>query len=162
MQALHQYRRWLVATLVVAALGGSGVAIAAGAGHGHGHGHWKFDPAKATKHIDMMVEHVLPDGTVQEKVRLKEIAEACYKDVQPIQQKMRAGHDAVSKGLLVPAIDRAALEVLRAENAKQMDLLSRRVLLAAMDAADVLTVEQRKMFNTGLHMMALSHMSHAR
>jgi len=62
------------------------------------------------------------------------------------------------KQLAQPAIDRAALETLRADHMKKMDLMSRRVLAAAMDAAEVLTPEQRAKFNGALHMMAMSHM----
>jgi protein CpxP len=43
-------------------------------------------------------------------------------------------------------IDRAALEQLRAEQMGRMDLMSRRMLSAMEDAADVLTPEQRAKF----------------
>jgi hypothetical protein len=71
---------------------------------------------------------------------------------------MGEGHTKVSKMLLEPSIDRASLEVLRTRNMQAMDQMSRRVLQAAMDAADMLTVDQREMFNHGLHLMAMSHM----
>jgi hypothetical protein len=71
---------------------------------------------------------------------------------------MREGHEKIARMLLEPSIDRASLEVVRAQQVQTMDQMSRRVLQGAMDAADILTVEQREMFNHGLHLMAVSHM----
>lgn len=151
-------KSWIAIATVVAALGGS--AFAAGAGHEHGHGHspWTMDAAQADQHIGMMVEHILPDATPAQKSRLAEIAKACFNDVKPLHQQLQEGHEAMTKLLAQPAIDRAALESLRADHVKKMDLVSRRVLAAAMDAAEVLTPEQRGKFNGALHMMAMSHM----
>jgi hypothetical protein len=153
-------RRWIVYAFAAVATAGAATAFAGGTGmgHGHGHGKWQFDPAKADKHISMMVAHVLENGTPAQKARLTEIAQSCFKDIQPIQQQMAEGHSQISKMLLVPAIDRASLDVVRSRNMQSMDQMSRRVLQAAMDAADILTVEQREMFNHGLHLMAMSHM----
>lgn len=153
-------KSWIAIAAAVAALGGSAFAAGAGheGGHAHGHGKWQFDPAKADKHISMMVAHVLENGTPEQKARLAEIAKSAFRDVQPLQQQMGEGHAQISKMLLVPTIDRASLEAVRSRQADAMDQLSRRVLQAAMDAADILTVEQRKMFNHGLHLMAMSHM----
>jgi len=151
-------KTWIAIAAAVAALGGS--AFAAGAGHEHGHGHspWTMDAAQADKHIEMMVEHILPDGTPAQKSRVTEIAKSCFSDVKPIHQQLQEGHEAMTKMLAQPAIDRAALENVRADHVKKMDQMSRRVLAAAMDAAEVLTPEQRAKFNGALHMMATSHM----
>ena len=163
MKDLHKLRRrWIaIAVAAVAVAGASATTAFAGGegmGHGHGHGKWQFDPAKADKHISMMVAHVLESGTPEQKARLTAIAQSCFKDIQPLQQQMGEGHAQISKMLLVPTIDRASLDVVRTRNMQTMDQMSRRVLQAAMDAADILTVEQREMFNHGLHMMAMSHM----
>lgn len=154
-------KTWIAVAVAVAALGGS--ALAAGAGHeqhGHGQGHspWTMDAAHVDKHIETMVEHILPDGTAAQKSRATEIAKACFNDVKPIHQQLQEGHEEMTKLLSQPSIDRAALESLRADHMKKMDLMSRRVLAAAMDAAEVLTPEQRAKFNGALHMMATSHM----
>jgi periplasmic protein CpxP/Spy len=163
MKDLHNLRRrWAAIALAVAAAAGvtatAAFAGAEGMGHGHGHGKWQFEPEKADKHIAMMVAHVLENGTPAQKARLTEIAQSCFKDIQPLQKQMGEGHTKVSKMLLEPSIDRASLEVLRTRNMQAMDQMSRRVLQAAMDAADMLTVDQREMFNHGLHLMAMSHM----
>ena len=151
-------KSWIATAAVVAAL--CGTAAYAGGNHGGGHGHspWTMDAAQADKHIEKMVAHILPDATDDQKSRLAEIAKACFNDVKPIHQQLQEGHQAMSRQLAQPAIDRAALETLRADHVKKMDLMSRRVLAAAMDAADVLTPEQRTKFNGALHMMATSHM----
>jgi Spy/CpxP family protein refolding chaperone len=163
MKDLHKLRRrWIAIAFAAAAAAGvsatTAFAGAEGMGHGHGHGKWQFDPAKADKHISMMVAHVLENGTPEQKARLTEIAKSCFRDIQPLQQQLGEGHKKVSRMLVEPSIDRASLEVLRSQQMQTMDQLSRRVLQAAMDAADILTVEQREMFNHGLHMMAMSHM----
>jgi len=151
-------KTWIAIAAAVAALGGS--AFAAGSGHERSHGHspWTMDAAQADKHIEMMVEHILPGGTAAQKSRVTEIAKACFNDVKPIHQQLQEGHEAMTKLLAQPSIDRAALENLRADHVKKMDQMSRRVLAAAMDAAEVLTPEQRAKFNGALHMMATSHM----
>jgi protein CpxP len=154
-------KTWIAIAVAVAALGGS--AFAAGSGHeqhGHGQGHspWTMDAAQADKHIEMMVEHILPDGTASQKSRVAEIAKACFNDVKPLHQQLQDGHEAMTRLLAQPSIDRAALENLRADQMKKMDQVSRRVMAAAMDAAEVLTPEQRAKFNGALHMMAASHM----
>ncbi len=166
MKDLHNLRRrWgAIAFAAAAAIGVTATAaIAGGAGihdHGqsHGQGKWRFDPAKADQQIARLVSHVLEGGTPAQKARLTEIATSCFKDVQPLQKQMSEGHSQISKMLLVPEVDRASLDVVRSRNMQTMDQLSRRVLQAAMDAADMLTIEQRGMFNHGLHLMATSHM----
>lgn len=154
-------KTWIAIAAAVAALGGSAFAAGSGQhGHGQGEGHnpWTMDAAQADKHIETMVAHILPDATAAQKSRLSEIAKACFNDVKPIHQQLEEGHEAMHKQLAQPTVDRAALEAMREDHMKKMDLLSRRVLAAAMDAAEVLTPEQRAKFNGALHMMATSHM----
>jgi len=149
-------KTWIAIAAAIAALGGS--ALAAGHEHGHGHSPWTMDAAQADKHIETMVEHILPDGTAAQKSRVTEVAKACFNDVKPIHQQLQEGHEAMTRLLAQPTIDRAALESLRADHVQKMDQMSRRVLAAAMDAAEVLTPAQRAKFNGALHMMATSHM----
>jgi Spy/CpxP family protein refolding chaperone len=52
-------------------------------------------------------------------------------------------------------IDRAALEQLRAQQMQRMDFISKRILAAVEDAADVLTPEQRLKFAE--HLRARMH-----
>lgn len=157
-------KNWIAVAAVVAALGGTAAFAGADhpAGHGHGgragHSPWTMDAAQADKHIESMVAHILPDGTAAQKSRLAEIAKACFNDVKPIHQQLQEGHEEMGRLLAQPSIDRAALETLRAGHVQKMDQMSRRVLAAAMDAAEVLTPEQRAKFNGVMHMMATSHL----
>jgi Spy/CpxP family protein refolding chaperone len=47
---------------------------------------------------------------------------------------------------MAPTIDRVALERLRVEQVQNVDALSKRILAAVEDAAEVLTPEQRQKF----------------
>ncbi len=51
---------------------------------------------------------------------------------------------------MAPAIDRVALEQLRVEQIARMDKVSKRLLTAVEDAAEVLTPEQRVRFHDHL------------
>ncbi|MES2898341.1 MAG: Spy/CpxP family protein refolding chaperone [Pseudomonadota bacterium] len=144
-------RRWILAAVLTVAVGASGAAAAiAGGGFGMHHGgmghHGKIDPANAAKHIDKMVEHILADGTPQQKARLSEIAKAAFADLMPVHAQFRDAHKRAHELLMAPSIDRVALEALRAEQMQRADAMSKRVLAAVADAAEVLTPAQRVRF----------------
>jgi protein CpxP len=137
-------RRWLLAlTLAVAA----GASLAAGGsgilGHHRAGQHMAMDPAAMDKHIDKMIEQVLPDGTPEQKTRIAAIARSACADLRPAHDSIQQGHARVHELLMAPVIDRAALEQLRSEQMQQMDLVSKRMLAALEDAADVLNPAQR-------------------
>ncbi|UUZ56991.1 hypothetical protein LP419_20025 [Massilia sp. H-1] len=56
---------------------------------------------------------------------------------------------------MAPAIDRVALEKVRADQMQIADALSKRVLTAVEDAAEVLTPEQRLRFQK--HLQSRGH-----
>ncbi len=143
--------RWIMAAVLTVAVGATGAAAAmAGGGFGFPHGgmghHGKVDPANAAKHIDKMVERILADGTPQQKARLAEIAKAAFADLMPVHSQFRDAHKRAHELLMAPSIDRMALEALRAEQMGRADAMSRRVLAAVADAAEVLTPAQRLRF----------------
>ena len=147
-------RRWILAAALVAAVGATGVAGASMAGEGFGGhggmhggmGRHAMDPASAAKHIDKMIERIAPDATPQQKARLTEIAKAAFADLQPLHGQLRDAHKRVHELLMQPVVDRGALEALRVEQVQRIDAVSKRVLAAVADAADVLTPEQRVRF----------------
>lgn len=144
-------RRWIMAAALAVAVGATGVAAAGGAGgphgmHGRGH-HGPVDAATMAKHIDKMIERVAPDATAQQKARLAEIAKSAHADIAPVRAQLREGHKKAHELLMQPVVDRVALESLRAENMQRMDALSKRLLSAVADAADILTPEQRGRFH---------------
>lgn len=141
-------RRWILGAVLLGAVAVTGFAGARGFNmHGHGHGHHgPVDAATAAKHIDKMVAHILPDGTAVQKARLAEIAKAAFADLQPAKAQFREAHGRAHALLMAPTIDRVALEQLRAEQITRMDAISKRLLAAVQDAAEVLTPEQRVRF----------------
>jgi protein CpxP len=147
-------RRWILAAALVAAVGAAGVAGASAAGdgfgmhggmHGHRGGH-QMDPAKAAEHIAMMIDKIAPDATAQQKARLNEIAKSAFADLHPLHAQLRDAHKRVHELLMQPVVDRAALEAIRAEQVQRVDAVSKRLMTAVADAADILTPEQRVRF----------------
>ena len=152
-------RRWILAAAAVAALGATGIAGASFAadamGGMHGGRHHAMDPADAAKHIDKMIEKIAPDATPQQKARLAEIAKSAFADLQPVHAQLRDAHKRAHDLLMQPVIDRVALEALRAEQIQRADAISKRLLAAVEDAADILTPEQRARFTE--HMQKRHH-----
>ena len=153
-------RRWMLAAAMVAAVGAAGFASTSmagtdGEGHGFGmHGgrghHGAMDPESMAKHVDKMIERIAPDATAQQKARLSEIAKAAFTDLKPMHAEFRDAHKRLHTLLMAPAIDRVALEKVRAEQMQRADAMSKRVLTAVEDAAEVLTPEQRLRFQKHL------------
>jgi Spy/CpxP family protein refolding chaperone len=151
--ATRTKRRWLVAAALTVAAGAAGVSIAnalpALPGHHGHHGHaalMAMDPAEMDAHIDKMVEQFAADASPDQKARVAAIVKAAVADLRPTHEQFRQAHAQAHALLTAPVIDRLALERLRAEQMQRMDLMSRRMLAAVEDAADVLTPEQRARF----------------
>jgi Spy/CpxP family protein refolding chaperone len=143
-------RRWLAALTLALAAGAAGASLAGGVaalpGH-HGHaGHMAIDPAAMDAHIDKMVEQFATGASPDQKARVAAIAKAAMADLRPVHEQCRQAHARAHALLTAPVIDRAALEQLRVEQMQRFDLMSRRVLVAIEDAADLLTPEQRVQF----------------
>lgn len=146
----HRGRRWVkagVALAVVGALAAAGISYASNQGACHGHFgmgmHGQMDAASMSKHIDHFVNHVLADGTAEQKAKVTTILKAAATDLEPLHTQLHAGHEQVIKLLSQTSIDRDALEKLRASQMQLADQASKRITLAVEDAADVLTPEQR-------------------
>ena len=143
-------RRWLITAALVVAVSAAGASFAGGGagliGH-HGHaGHMTMDPAAMDAHIDKMVAQLAAGASPDQKARVAAIAKSAMADLRPAHEQFRLAHTQAHALLMAPVIDRAALEQLRAAQMQQADLISRRVLAAVEDAADVLTPEQRAAF----------------
>jgi protein CpxP len=159
-------RRWVKAGVAVALLGALAVAGASFANNGDnnsgnnggngsdsaGEGHFgmgrhhhgrNMDPATMSKHIDGMVNHILADGTPEQKTKVSGILKAALTDLTPLRTQHQAAHQEVLKLLSQPTIDRVALEKVRASEIQLADQASRRITQAVEDAADVLTPQQR-------------------
>jgi protein CpxP len=144
-------RRWLVGAALGLAAGAISLAGASFAGEGRGmhgqRGHFaSMDPASAARHIDKMVEHLLSDGSAEQKARLSAIAKSAFADLQPLHRDFKASHEKAHDLLMAPSIDRMALEQLRVQEVERVDQVSKRILTALEEAAEVLTPEQRVRF----------------
>jgi Spy/CpxP family protein refolding chaperone len=155
-------RRWrglTVAALVVAAgLTGAAVTAAVSQPYGFGPGGWHgrmhggpmsrfgFDPARAEERLDRMVRHlsVEIDASNEQQEKLRNVAKAAVKEVLPAREKLMAARQQARTLLSAPTIDRAAIEKLRAEQLALADSVSKRIVQAITDAAEILTPEQRK------------------
>ena len=104
-----------------------------------GHG---FSPDRA----DRMVRHLAVelDASADQQAKLQAIVKAAAGDIVPMHEKVLAARQQARALLTAPAVDRGAIEKLRAEQIATMDAFSKRVAQALGDAADVLTPEQRK------------------
>lgn len=149
-------RRWPVvaALAVTAAAVWSGVAFGGQAMPGH-HGHQAMSAADMDAHIDKMIEQCAADASADQKSRLSVIAKAAMADVRGMHEQLSQGHARAHELLTAPVIDRAALEQLRAAQMQRFDQISRRVLAAAEDGAEILTPAQRA--SCGQQMGRLMH-----
>lgn len=157
-------RRWMLAgaLLVTAGIAGlTGVAVAGGGQMLHGmhgmagHGNMMAaDPAAMDAHFDQMIATMLPDGTPEQKARLKTIAKGVHADLGAAHAQFGQAHQRLHDILLQPVVDRAALETLRVEQLHQMDVVSKRIVTALADAAEVMTPEQRVRFGAYMKMHA--------
>ncbi len=144
-------RRWIIAAAIAAAAGVlsiTGISYATeemGMDMPHHHRGWHHDmtPEAMSKHVDAMVNHILADGTPEQKTKVADIAKAAFKDLQPLKEQHHAAHQQAVKLLTQPTIDRAALEQVRADEMRLADQVSRRITQAVADAAEVLTPAQR-------------------
>jgi periplasmic protein CpxP/Spy len=144
-------RRWLLAVALASAAGvGAMAAAASPAGYEHGmfghHGHggpMAMDGAALDEHVRHFIDHALSDGTPEQKAAVATVFKGAHADLQPIHEQLLQGHQRVHQLLTAPAIDRAAIEEVRARQMQLMDQASKRLLQAMEDAAEVLTPAQR-------------------
>jgi protein CpxP len=146
-------RRWILAATLAVAAGAMATASTSFAGSGDGmfghHHHGQrmaMDPAALDKHIDSMVNQVLADGTSEQKAKMAGIVKSALADLRPAHDQFHQARARAHALLTAPVIDRAALEQLRVEQMQQIDLVSKRILAAVEDAAELLTPAQRVKF----------------
>lgn len=124
--------RWIVAG-GVAVLALAGVS-ACGGGMKHG-GHF------AERGIDRALGAV--DATAEQEERIREIIDGARAELRPMMREFRDARAEMVELITAPTIDRTAAEALRAERIAAIDEASQKLTAAALDAAEVLTPEQR-------------------
>jgi protein CpxP len=154
-------QRWMLAGALAVTAGVAGLAGVAVAGGGQmmhgmhimGHGDMMAsDPAAMDAHFDKMIAAMLPDATADQKARLKTILKGVHGDLGAVHAQFEQAHKRAHDILLQPVVDRAALETLRVEQMQQMDVVSKRVVSALADAAEVMTPAQRAQFAAHMKM----------
>lgn len=133
----------LAFTAGTAGLAGAGLAQSAHGMHSMHGGMATMDPAAMDAHFEAMFAQMVPDATPDQKARLKAMAKAIHADLGAVHAQFGQSHQRLHALLLRPAIDRAGLEALRAEQVHQIDIVSRRLVDKLADAAEVLTPAQR-------------------
>lgn len=149
-------RRIVIGGLAAAAVAGIGLVAATGGEFGRGPGHgwggpgWgKGGPAMhasmgrgfGERGLERMLDGI--DATPEQAEKIRAIVDAARDDLTPAIDGMRDTREKVAEMLGASTIDRAAAEALRAERVAAIDQASRRLTTAILDAADVLTPEQR-------------------
>lgn len=83
------------------------------------------------------------DATAEQETRIWAIVDAARGELRPMMREFRDARGEIVKILGAGTIDRAAAETLRAERVAAMDEASKKMTAALLDAAEVLTPEQR-------------------
>lgn len=150
--AARPRRAWLlVAVAVVAALTGAATtkAVSGPLSFGHGWHHGFRGPMSAERiedRADRMVRHLAIeiDASAEQQDKLRAVMKAAVRDVLPAREKAQAARQQARALLTQPTIDRAAVEKLRSEQIALADSVSKRMAQALVDAAEILTPDQRK------------------
>jgi Spy/CpxP family protein refolding chaperone len=105
-----------------------------------------MDPAQMDEHVERMVKHlaVEVDATPEQREKLTAIAQSAARDLAPLRGNMKRVHQQAIELMSAEKVDRAAIENLRAGQIALADTATKRLTQALADAADVLTVEQRR------------------
>jgi Spy/CpxP family protein refolding chaperone len=145
------FKRAAIATLIGGIAAGIGIkAFAQGGGycgwHRGGFAAGPLDPSAMDEHLDRMLKHLYVeiDATDEQKQKLAPIVKQAAKDLLPLREKLQTAHKLAIELLTGDAIDRGAIEALRAEQLQLAEQASRRIAQALADAAEVLTPAQRK------------------
>ncbi len=119
-------------------------------GHGgHHKGFSDISDAELKTRIARMVKHaaIEIDATQEQQERITALVTAVAKDLKPVHDQMRATGEEIHDLLLADTIDRTALEELRAERLAEAERISKNLVSALADVAEVLSPEQRKMLD---------------
>ena len=104
------------------------------------------------KRINRAVRHLAIeiDATDEQTAKITALATAFATDLKPLQGDFRDAGEEMHKLLTAPTIDRAALEKVRAERLAEADRVSKELVNALADVAEVLTPKQREIVNERL------------
>jgi Spy/CpxP family protein refolding chaperone len=97
------------------------------------------------EHVGRMVDHMLDglDATDAQRSQIKQIATAAATDLKAQAEAGRALRQRAMQVFTAPNVDANAVEAVRQQMMQQHDQMSRRMSLAMVEVARVLTPEQR-------------------
>lgn len=137
--------KWIVAggvaVLVLAGIGTVGAMCGGGRGHHMMEVGMKHGGHFAGRGIDQVLGSV--DATSEQEERIWAIIDGARAELRPMLREFRDARGEVVELITAPTIDRAAAEALRVERIAAIDEASKKLTAAALDAAEVLTPEQR-------------------
>jgi protein CpxP len=111
--------------------------------HGPGMGHGGMGMMMGGgRHIERMLDSI--GASADQKAKIRDIFKAAHEDGAKLHQGQQALHQDLAKALLAPQIDAAGAEAVRQKLSAGHDAVSKRHLKAMLDAAAVLTPEQRQ------------------
>lgn len=113
---------------------------------GHRGGFANMTDAEIEKKIDRIVKHaaIEIDATPEQQAKITKLFVAVAKDVKPIRGQMRESGRRIHELLLADKIDREALEKIRAARLADAERVSKTIVNAVAEAAEVLSHDQRK------------------
>lgn len=96
--------------------------------------------------VNRVVRHIAIeiDATDEQQRKIVALVTAVAREMRPIRDNIVANRKQMHDLLLAEKIDRDAMEKMRAERIAEIDQLSKNVVTAVADVAEVLTVEQRR------------------
>ena len=92
--------------------------------------------------LDRMLDEL--QATDSQRDELHRIAQAAQADLKAPGEAARADHARMAELFAQPTVDAAAVEALRKKMLARHDQITKRINVAMLDAAKVLTVEQRQ------------------
>ena len=135
----------LRAALAALALAAAGAAVAMAGGH-RGHGEMGGRGPEGAPMMGGPMGARLLDAvkaTPEQKQRIQAIHDAARDDLRKLHEGSRDVRQQMMAALAAPTIDTVRLEALRKQELARHDQASQRMRLAMVDAAKVLTPEQR-------------------
>lgn len=148
----HSKKRalWLLLAVPVALAAGFGALQAHAEGGGFGFGPGAFGAGDSPEQHKAFMERRLDKAldsvkaSDSQRTAIKAIFERMFAEMRPIHQQHRQLHEQITSAFAAPNLDRVAIEQLRVQAAALMDQGSQVLSKALLDAAEVLTADQRQ------------------
>lgn len=125
---------------------GAGAAIAQGFGGGHMGGQMGGHMGgMGMRFAEHRMERVMDEigATDEQQDKIFAIVDKTRADLRPMGREFRGMREEVATLLSAPTIDKAAVEALRVKRMAEVDAASKTAVAALVEAAEVLTPEQR-------------------